>query len=79
VLRELSDIERGSLRDLLAHPTPLRSAIEKFSSARKQAMDSSAAECLRTLPRQFEEAADYAAKAEVYLQFLKDLERFAEK
>ncbi len=76
---DLSDVQRGALRDLLAKPTELRNSIEKFATQRKQEMDSQAADCMRGCPRQFEQAADYAAKAEVYGQLLKDLDRFANK
>lgn len=76
---ELSDVERGALRDLLARPEPVRTAIEKYATQRKGEMEAAAADCLRGVPRQFELAADYAAKADVYGQLLKDLERFANK
>jgi hypothetical protein len=78
-MEALTDIERGALRDLLARPVPVRRAIEKFSAAHKGQMEASAADCLRGVPRQFEQAADFAAKAEAYGQLLKDLERFANK
>jgi hypothetical protein len=76
---ELTDIERGALRDLLSRPEPVRLALEKYAAHRKAEMESAAADCLRGVPRQFEQAADYAAKAEVYGQLLKDLQRFADK
>lgn len=75
----LTDIERGALRDLLARPEPVRIAIEKFAVKRKMEMDASAADCLRGVPRQLEQAADFAAKGDVYGQLIKDLQRFANK
>ena len=78
-MEQLTDIERGALRDLLARPEPVRSAIEKYAAKRKTEMESCAAECLRGIPRQLEQAVDFAAKAEVYGQLLKDLQRFANK
>ncbi len=79
MLTELTDIERGALRDLLAKPTPVRIAVEKYAAQRKSEWEAAAADCLRGVPRQFEQAADYAAKAEVSGQLLKDLDRFANK
>jgi hypothetical protein len=76
---ELSEVERGALRDLLARPEPVRHAIEKYSQLRKAQMDSASADCMRNVPRQVEQAADYAAQAGVYGQLLKDLARFADK
>jgi len=42
-------------------------------------MEQAASDCLRGVPRQFEQAADYAAKAEVYGQLFNELQRFADK
>lgn len=76
---ELSDVERGALQDMLARPTPLRAAIEKYAGHRQRFAENAASDCLRGIPRQLESAVDYAAKAEVYSQLLKDLQRFADK
>jgi len=78
-VRELTDIERGALRDFLAKPGPVRLALEKYASHRKIEMEQAASDCLRGVPRQFEQAADYAAKAEVYGQLFNELQRFADK
>jgi hypothetical protein len=75
----LTDVERGALRELLARPDSLRGAIEKYASQRKGEMDAASADCMRGVPRQFEQASDYAAKADVYGQLLKDLQRFSDK
>jgi len=75
----LTDVERGALRDLLARPEPIRTAVEKYAAQRKGEMESAAADCMRGVPRQFEQASDHAAKAEVYGQLLKDLQRFADR
>ena len=79
MLSDLSDIERGGLNDFLAKPSPLRAALEKYAALRKAETETSASDCLRGIPRQLEAAVDYAAKAEVYSQLLKDLQRFADK
>ncbi len=75
----LTDIERGALNDFLAKLSPLRSAVEKYVAFRKTENEANASDCLRGVPRQLEQAVDYAAKAEVYSQLLKDLQRFADK
>lgn len=76
-MTNLNQIEQASLCEFLGRPGPVREAIRKFVQQRKQEMDSRAADCLRTVPRQLEQACDAAAKAEVYADLLKDLERFA--
>jgi hypothetical protein len=76
---DLTDIERGALRDFLARPEPVRLALEKYAAQRKVEMERGASDCLRGIPRQLEQAVDYAAKAEVYGQLLKDLQRFSDK
>jgi hypothetical protein len=76
---DLTDVERGALRDLLSRPEPVRAALEKYAQLRKSQMDTASADCMRNVPRQVEQAADYAAQAGVYGQLLKDLARFADK
>lgn len=56
----------------------LRSAMEKFAAMKQQQMDASCADAMRSVPRQVELAADYAAKAEAYKLLTFDLERFTE-
>lgn len=76
---DLTDIERQTLAQFLAVPSPVRSAITKFASAQKQHWERNAADSLRTIPRQIEQACDSAAKAEVYGTLMEELNRFASK
>lgn len=73
----LTENERTALSNFVAHEGALWSAMKKFSDSRKQAMDTSCADVMRTVPRQAEQAADYAAKAEAYGTLLAELTRFS--
>jgi hypothetical protein len=73
----LTEEERNVLLRLLSGSSALMSAIRKFSTAKQQQMDASCADAMRSVPRQTELAADYAAKAEAYKLLTLDLERFA--
>lgn len=75
--KDLSDIERAALREFIAVHGTIKTVLLKFAARRKQEMDSTAAEALRLIPRQLEQACDSASKAEVYGSLLSDLERFA--
>jgi hypothetical protein len=69
----LTEEERLALQQIA-----VRTVIGKFAAAKQQQMDSSCADAMRSVPRQVELAADYAAKAEAYKLLTLDLERFAE-
>lgn len=73
----LTENERTALSNFVAHEGALWSALNKFAQARKQAMDTSCADAMRTVPRQAEQAADYAAKAEAFGTLLAELSRFS--
>lgn len=74
---ELTDIERQTLSQFLAIPSPVRSALTKFAIEKKQHFERASAESLRSAPRQIELACDAAAKAEAYGTLMEDLNRFA--
>jgi len=76
---ELTEMERESLQNFLRDGGLTRSAVAKFLEERSVSMESSAAGCLRTIPRQLELAADYAAKADCYRSFFGELERFSQR
>lgn len=76
---DLTDIERQTLGQFLAVPSPVRSALTKFAVAQKQHCERMSAESLRNVPRQIEQACDAAAKAEVYGTLMEELNRFANK
>lgn len=73
----LTENERTTLSNFVAHEGALWNALKKFSQARKQAMDTSCADAMRSVPRNAEQAADYAAKAEAYGTLLVELARFS--
>jgi hypothetical protein len=75
----LTDEERRVLSNFVAHRGTLWTAIEKFAAKKKLDMDSSCADAMRSIPRGFELASDYASKAEAYKLLTNDLERFAEQ
>lgn len=68
-------VEQEAVHNLLTTHNALRSALEKFCQARAEARNADCAQAMRTVPRKWELAADYAAKAEVYSELLKELER----
>lgn len=76
---ELNDIERQTLLQFLALPSPVRSAIAKFAAHQRLHCERMTADSLRTVPRQLEAACDHAAKAEVYATLMEELQRFASK
>lgn len=71
--------ERDALAKGLLPHSPLRTALEQFLEARATAEAESCASYMRSVPRQWELAADHAAKSEVYRSFLAELERELEK
>lgn len=73
----LTDAEALVLKDFLEQDTPLRAVITKFANQRGDYMRRESTDAMKTVPRQFEKAADYAAKADVYETFLSDLQSFA--
>jgi hypothetical protein len=74
----LTEEERRVLKSFTATRGALWSALEKFRTAKKIEMDGNCADSMRSVPRGFELAADYAARADVYKLLLEDLERFAD-
>jgi hypothetical protein len=58
---------------------PIRTALEKFAASQADARRRDCAQSMQTVPREWERAADYAAKAEAYDMLLNDLARECEK
>ena len=75
---KLTDYERQVLFSFLAAPDNLHNAIKKFCGHQERLMENFCADNMRRLPRNYEQAADFAAKAEVYRTLFTELERFAE-
>jgi hypothetical protein len=73
-LEELDHLER-----FLGNNSPLRTAIAKFCAAKKQEADENSASAMRTIPRQFERASDYASQSDVYAHWLTELDRQRQK
>jgi len=74
----LTEEERSAVRQITTQRGALWSAIQKFSASKQQQMDSLCADAMRSVPRNYELASDYSAKAEAYKLLTLDLERFAE-
>jgi hypothetical protein len=72
-LIELSENERYLLEEFKSGNSPLKSILEKIWAERAAEYNRNSAEQMRQIPRNFEAAADYAAKAEVYETFMADL------
>lgn len=51
----------------------MQQLLEYFCEVRAQECHRQASECMTTVPRRFELASDYAAKAQVYEGFIQDL------
>lgn len=73
----LTEIERQALQSFIATNGTLLTAVQKFAQKKRADMEREASDCMRYIPRRFEQASDYAAKAEAYSSLLGDLERFA--
>jgi len=67
--------ERDAVIRLVTSRGPLRSALKVFCRERAAARRADCAQAMLSYPREYEQASDYAAKAEAYAQFLADLER----
>jgi hypothetical protein len=72
--------EKHAIESFAGSPqSPLYSALDKFCAHKKQEMEANSADAMRSVPRQYEVAADYAAKADAYRNLLNDLERFVDE
>lgn len=72
----LTEVERTVLSNWLAKEDALREAFRKFCAYQKALHDRFCADEMRSVPRQFEKAADHAAKADVYSTMFTDLDHF---
>jgi hypothetical protein len=68
-------IEQEAVFALVNGHTALRSALEHFCKARAAERRKDCAQAMSSVPRQYELASDYAAKADVYEGLLAELER----
>jgi len=73
----MTDNQRLVLTNWLARDGDLRDAVQEFLDDRAAYCEKETADAMRTIPRSFELAADYASKAEVYRGLWKELERWA--
>jgi hypothetical protein len=67
--------EQDAVLKMVSSHNLLRSALEKFANTHADALRRDCAQAMQSVPRSYERAADYAAKAEVYANLLKELER----
>jgi hypothetical protein len=72
---EYSQAERTVLGEFAAHASILRSAIDKFCREAALRENKECADAMRSVPRDFERAADHAAKSEALTEFFQRLER----
>lgn len=68
-------IELDAVKSLIDPHSQQRIALEKFCEDRMNARLQDCAQAMQSVPRLWEQAADYAAKAEVYKGLIADLER----
>lgn len=72
---QLTMFERESLQAALESDSVLRQLLDRFCSEQQLRNQGRCAENMRRVPRNPELAADYAAKAEAYREFVSLLER----
>lgn len=72
----LTETERTVLANWLAQQDTLRTVLLKFCEYQKALNERFCADEMRAVPRQFEQAADHAARAETYTTLFTDLEHF---
>lgn len=68
-------IELDAIKSLIDPHSQHRIALEKFCEDRMNARRKDCAQAMQSVPRAWEQAADYAAKSEVYENLIADLER----
>ena len=73
----MTENQRLALSNFLAHDSDLCGAITQFLSEKQRHCEGEASSYMRTVPRNYELASDYAAKAEVYAELWKELERWS--
>jgi hypothetical protein len=69
----LGEADRYLFEEFKAGNSPLKAILEQVCAERAAEYNRKSAEQMRQIPRNFEAAADYAAKAEVYETFMADL------
>jgi len=67
--------EQDAVLKMTSSHNLLRSALEKFANEHADALRRDCAMAMQSVPRKYEHAADYAAKADVYANLLTELER----
>lgn len=73
----MTENQRLALSNWLSRGDDLRDAVQQFLDERAAYCEKETADHMRSIPRATELAADYAAKAEVYRDLWKELERWA--
>lgn len=75
--QQLSELEQIALKNLVAERGYRWTGLEKWLAQETETYEQACASAMRTVPRNHEQAADYAAKAEATRYLLAKLESFA--
>jgi hypothetical protein len=76
---ELSLHERDVMVAALGPSSPVLAVLNRFCDEQRSKCEARSAEGMRSIPRRYEEASDYASKAEAYEKFLTTLIREIEE